>query len=351
LPFRYTPVLLDEVVEVQEWVGRGESWKSAVRDVHEEDLRYDYDPATNEVTGVWVRWYSQPHFYNSTATDRHYVLERSTGLVRFGDGSAGMMPPAGSRIVATYSTGGGVTGNVAAGAIAEPRTALPLIAEAFNPVAASGGADTEIIEALTERGPQVVRCRSRAIAAPDFEWLAREASPEVVRARCLPITGPDGHAQRGWVTLIVVPHTTETRPYPSAELGRRVREYLAARVPATVATHIRVIRPNYVPVSVQAEVIPRRPAEAAEVETRVRENLNRFLHPLTGAASGRGWEFGEVLHLSQIANVIEHTAGVDYVSRIKLKQGDQIFDQLVPVETDCLVCAGDHELTLTVGRS
>ena len=348
--FRYAPVLRDEVIEVQEWLGRGESWTSVIRDVPETDVRYDSDPATNDITGVWVRWYSREHSYDSTPTDRHYVIERSAGLIRFGDGVTGMVPPAGSSIIASYSTGGGASGNVPAGSIAELRTALPLIAEAFNPVAASGGADTELAGVVSERGPQWIRHRSRAISASDFEWLAREASPEVSRVRCLSITSPDGHALRGWVTLIVVPHSLESRPFPSAELCRRLRQHLAGRVPATLANHIQVLPPMYVPVSVQAEIVPRRAAEAAEVEARVRENLNRFLHPLTGVALGSGWDFGQVLHFSQIAAVIEHTAGVDYVSRIKLKQGDRIFDQFVPVAADGLVCAGDHELMLTVGK-
>src|SRR5439155_14012367 len=100
------------------------------------------------------------------------------------------------------------------------------------------------------------------------------------RAQCLPIYVPAGHARRGWITLVVVPKSLEPRPQLTPEFRRRLQAHLAARVPATVVKHVRIIGPRYAVIRITAEIVPLKPDEAAQVEVRVRNNLNRFLHPL-----------------------------------------------------------------------
>jgi uncharacterized phage protein gp47/JayE len=345
------PVLEGEMLEVQEWTGRGEHWRTSVQGVPESELRFERDPATDIVTAVWTRWRVRAHLYSSSPTDRHYVIERAQGLIRFGDGRQGMIPPAGSRIAVSYRSGGGLAGNVPAGTITELHTGTPFVASATNPSPALGGAAIESDESVRSRGPQRLRHHDRAVSATDFEWLAREASPDVARARCLPITGPDGHAQRGWVTVVVVPFSRDARPALNSELRRRVREHLSRRAPAAVARRVRIIGPQYAPIGVQAEIAPIRPDEAAAVEARVREALNRFLHPLTGGPNWQGWNFGQSVYLSQIAKVIEGAEGVDYARKIRLRVNDQIFDEFVQMDTDMLAAAGDHTLKLIVGEN
>ena len=276
---RRKPVLAGESIEVQEWRGRGDSWQTFVKDVAKGDLRFERDPVASVVTAVWVKWQARTHLYDSSSGDRHYLVERANGLIRFGDGQHGLIPTAGSRIFALYSSGGGLSGNLPAGAISELRTALPFIESVTNPIPTSGGADIETTTSVKQRGPERLRHHDRAVSAQDCEWLAREASPDVARVRCLPITGSAGHAQRGWFTLVIAPFSPEARPQPSPEFRRRVRDYLARRVPAAAARRVRIAGPQYAAVSVRAEIIPSEPDEAGQVEARVRENLNRFLHP------------------------------------------------------------------------
>jgi hypothetical protein len=349
-PLQRVPVLEGERVELREWSGRGAGWESFVAGVPAADLRHETDPASGEVRTVWVSWHQRPHLLASGPQDRHYTIERSTGLLRFGDGRYGMLPPAGVPVVATYGTGGGLAGNLPAGAISELRTAAPYLVGVRNPVAASGGAVTEPVAAAAERGPQRLRHGDRAITAADYEWLAREASPAVARARCLPLHGPDGHAQRGWITLVVVPRSAEPQPQPDPELRRRVRAFLAERVPASAARRIRIVAPTYTPVSVAAEVVPRHAGEAALVEIRLRERLSRLLHPLDGGPDGRGWAFGQDIHLSMVARVIAEIEGVAYAVDIRLMVGDTACDEHVPIPPDGLVASGEHLLKLRLSE-
>ena len=346
---RRTPVLEGQVIEVQEWIGRGENWRNFVLGVPEEDLRFERDPATGVTTAVWVRWHPQTHLYKTQRDERHYSIERARGLIRFGNGVHGLVPSAGNRIIAAYSSGGNAAGNVLTGAISELRTAVPFLQSVTNPIPASGGADIESAEHVRRRGAQWLRHQDRAISTQDCEWLAREASPDVARVCCLPIAGPAGQAQRGWITLIIAPNNPDPQPLPSPEFQRRVRAYLATRVPATVAHHVRILAPQYVPVSVRAEIVPSEPGAAAQVESSLRSRLNDFLHPLRGGINGRGWEFGQAVYLSQIARVIESTPGVDYARDIRVSAREQRFADFVPIDRYALVAAGDHELKLIVG--
>ncbi len=344
-----SPLLESEMVEVQEWTGRGERWRLWFDGVPENALRVERDTATGEPTAVWVRWMSQPHLYRSSSTDRHYTVERATGAVRFGDGTNGAIPSAGRPIVVSYSSGGGVRGNVPPARITEVRAAVAYLQRVTNPIAASGGADVEVVADVLERGPQHLRNRDRAVAPLDVEWLAREASPAVARARCLPITGPMGHAERGWITVVIVPFGIEPMPSPSPQLRRDVVRHLAVRVPATAASRVRVVAAQFVAVGVRAEIVPIESGAAAALEDALRRALNNFLHPITGGPRGEGWDFGETVHLSQIAALIEGTNGVDYARELSLVCGGALQGDTVPVGHDALITFGDHELRLTVG--
>lgn len=342
--------VLNADIEIREWTGPGNDWETVVQGLTEKEFRKEEDPVRDRVTAIWVSWQERPHLFDSGQEDRHYTLERADGMVRFGDGRYGYLPPAGSQIAATYTHGGGLAGNVSEGTITELRSGVPYLEKVGNPTAAEGGVEEESTQSVRERGHPRIRHRNRAATKSDFEWLAREASPAVARARSLDLRGPAGKAQRGWVTMVIVPATDERFPQPTFELKRRVYEYLAGHCPATVAQRILITGPEYVPVTVVVELVPGHPGDAAKVEARVRRNLDRFLHPLTGGVNNNGWRFGQPLYLSHIAVVIEHqTEGVDFAIGIRLEVQGQLFGESVPVHKNALIAAGDHEIKITLG--
>jgi predicted phage baseplate assembly protein len=198
------------------------------------------------------------------------------------------------------------------------------------------------------RGAERLRHRDRALTPRDFEWLAVEASTSVARARCLAATGPAGGGQRGWVTVVIVPYSADRQPQPDDELVSRVRAYLAAHAPATLATRIRVIGPSYQPVTVVAEIVPGRPEDSGAVERAIRGRLDDFLHPLRGGLDGRGWQVGEAVPVSQIAGIIEAIPGVDFARDLRLQVDGDVQGDEVPGRPDALVAAGNHEIRITL---
>jgi hypothetical protein len=349
---RRIPVAPGEVIEVREWTGRGDDWETAVAGVPLEDLRFEVDPRDGRTkTAVWVHWHERPHLFDSGPADRHYALERSTGVLRFGGPVFGMIPPAGARIVATYTAGGDVSGNVSARTITDLHSGIGYIQSVTNPIAASGGTAVEDGWTAESRSTQRLANRYRSVSATDYEWMAHEASPEVARARCLPLEGPPGAPLRGWVTLVLVPHTTDPEPEPSLELVQRVLAFVRARVPAGVGPRVRVATPHYVTVSVQAEIVLLTGAAVATVDSTVRQSLARFLHPLTGGSRSRGFQFGETLYLSDVASLLEGIEGVDFVRRLQLEADGGLQGDVIVLPAHALPTAGDHLITLSLGVS
>jgi len=347
-PVAGVAILGDELVEVREWAGRGDDWQTSLAGVAAADLRFEVDPQDPTVkTAAWVRWHPQPHLYRSGPQDRHYVVERARGVFAF-PGEDGFIPPAGAPIVVSYVTGGGVDGNVPAGAVRELRSGVGFVESVRNPLPSAGGAAAELLRPARDRSAQQVRHRGRAVAKEDYEWLALAASSEVARARALPLEGLQGRGARGCVGIVLVPHSSAAQPMASPELERTVIDALARRAPAGMADGIRIIAPSYVGVGVRAEILPLRAEESGRVEALVRMRLASFLHPLAGGVDGHGWDFGQRVFLSDLAALIEQTPGVDAVRFLQLMVGPVVYGDSVPVEPNQLVAAGDSQLMIIV---
>ncbi len=348
--FSKPPVLEGQVVEIRERALPSEAeQQQIIANEGPDAIRTIKDEAGN-ITEVWVRWHQVSTFSLSGPGDRHYVLDRITGRLAFGDGVRGLIPPPGKDTikVAVYRSGGGKIGNCAPNTITELKTTFPFVDKVRNYEAAAGGSDQEDISRVSVTGPRLVKNRDRAVTAEDFEWLALQASGEVSKARCLPLTKASSmEAQKqepGWITIIIVPQGEEDQPLPTQGLIRTVKDYLTARSLTTLAERIDVIGPRYVPVSVEAEVIPKRIEDAKAVENRVLDSIKLFLHPLRGGADGNGWEFGRDVYLSEIAAVIQGTEGVDRLRKLILWQGEQQVQDRVAIQNIDLPSSGDHDV-------
>ncbi len=271
-----------------------------------------------------VRWLEVDSFYASDARSRHYVVDRVTGTVCFGDGRKGMIPPAGSAnvIAEAYRIGGGGRGNVTANVLTALRKSIAHIESVDNPFPSEGGSDQETVEEAKARGPHVIKSRNRAVTAEDFQWLTLQASNGIARARCLETIGREGE-----ITVVVVPKQDQRRMdlsqklVPSTELLRRVKHFLDER--RLLTTRVHVVRPRYVEISLEVEVIRATSGTSERLRSAVEERLRRFLHPLVGGRDGSGWTFGRNVLKLDLYHVIEDIDGVDVVHRIRLRDEDR----------------------------
>lgn len=311
----------------------------------------------------WVPWQEVQDFHLSEPLDRHYLVDRQAGQVRFGDGRAGQVPPIGSRNVRiTYRTGGGRAGNVAARTITTLVAGGKLIENVTNFVPAAGGADAETPDALLERAPRSLRHRGRAVTVEDYEDLAKLASPEVARALCVPLidlaqapskvsTPQDGDAGAGMVSVIIVPRSDAANPLPTQTLMRQVASYLRENSLAT--TSISVVGPLYLRVNIKVSIILRSIRYDAQVKRELHQAFTTFLHPLTGRY-GQGWPFGRQPHESDIHRLIRGVAGVDYVESILIEpapDGRPFDGERIEKTGRFLIYSGQHTVTTKTSKS
>ena len=300
---------------------------------------------------LWVRWTAVYDLFESSSKDRHYIIDRNTGEICFGNGEKGMVPPIGANnIRATYTVGGGISGNLDALMISKLQSSIAFVDKVFNPTASDGGTGTEDMDTLLERAPAVLKHRNRAVAVEDYEWLSKEASKNVARVRVLPNLSSRGKFSTGWVTVIIVPESSDQQPVPSTELKRRVTEYLTERCPAVV--NLKVISPSYVKVDVSAELVTCVIDAIPVIEREAGKKISEFLHPLTGSAKGEGWSFGFAPCISDIYPILEKIEDVDHVNNvtISLHNDSKIMkiddaSAMIKLPEYALPCNGEHRIT------
>jgi Baseplate J-like protein len=348
-----------------------------------------------EIEAVWVQWLEVADFYGSGASDRHYILDRQTGEIRFGDGQAGMIPPRGRNNIRLffYRTGGGKEGNVNSQTISQLKTTIPYIDRVINLEPAAGGAQQESLERLKERVPKQLRHRDRAVTFEDIVDLAYAASTDVARVK---VVSPDLmtanfspfnekfwldtslskldtslskadvsfedvikeksntinnesdrnnfqtmmreiNRRAGQIKVIILPHSRVSQPVPSLVLLEQVETYIRSRCEATV--DLIVTAPIWQEVTVNATITPVSIEDADLVRNSVKQRLEVFLHPLTGG-KGEGWQFGRYPQKSDFYAIIQSIPGVDYVNSLEVLSKEIN-------SADYLIYSGNHTINVS----
>jgi uncharacterized phage protein gp47/JayE len=288
----------------------------------------------DEGTG-FESWEEVDDFSGSRAGDKHYLLNRGTGEVRFGDGRTGKVPARGLDNVkaAPYRYGGGLRGNVGEGTITVLRNTQAYVDSCTNKAPATGGGDEETVEQAVERGPvEQLKTRDRAVTAEDYETLVLEGCTGVSRVKALPLFDPANPTQNiaGVVSVVAMPAGGGDL---SQAMKDAIREYLDDR--RLVTAQLYVISPAYETVDVSVSVTRSRLASRTDVETRVQAAIAEFLDPETGgdaekaaayaldssAERGDGWPFGRSIYLSELYELVERIEGVDHVDSISVPTG------------------------------
>jgi predicted phage baseplate assembly protein len=341
------PILKDVQLQVREAESAAEI-AQILREVPDDAVEIRRDDSLR-VQEVWVRWDEVRDFLGSDQDSRHYVVDRQSGEIDFGDGEHGRIPPRGSNNIRLrrYQTGGGAQGNKSPDKINQLRTAIPYVESATNLVEASGGFDLEEMDRVRARGARTVRHRSRAVTLEDYQDLAKLATPEVARAKCVPLrdlaADPDAlRPKPGVVSLIIVPKTQEIKPSPSAALLRQVRSYLDRYRDLT--TELVVVGPDYVRISVEAELVISAGGEAGRIAAEVNGRLQEFLHPLSGGSTQQGWRFAEVPHRSDFYGLCASIPGVDFISLLRVSRLEERSGAIAA--GNFLIYSGTHNIRI-----
>ena len=300
------------------------------------------------------RWNRVADFYASRPEDRHYTLDEDSGIVEFGDGQRGRIPPEGANnIIANYRWHAGKQGNLPADSIKVLIGELPEVDAVSNAEPSGGGSDSERTDDARYRGIRSLRHRYRAVTLTDYEALAREASSAIGATRAL--NYPD---RPGEITVRIVPRPAvnsdgnldlKKKLVPTQALLDTVRAYLDQR--RLITTRIRVAQARYHVIIIELRVsLNPYPREALVLE-EIKKKLFHYLHPTEGGPDNAGWPFGRLLHISEVFAAVEQIAGVDVVNDVLFKdargRGIEAVDNALTLEPDELFFLKDVSIVVS----
>lgn len=266
-------------------------------------------------------------FLFSTASgpdSRHFVVnidENDLASVRFGNGTQGAAPPNGSAIAATYKTGGGINGNVAAatlvildGSFRDQSNNLVDLS-VTNPLAAVGGADREGLEEAKARAPLTLRqLGDRTVTKDDYVAHAEDV-PGVDRAQALGKSDDPGLLANE-VEINIVP---QGGGLPSQQLKDDVKEAVTVTKPNTIGITVKVEDPSFNTIAITADITLEENAVEATVDQAIRDALEDFFQPLNDdLTKNEGIDFGSVrpeVQFKDLYVLVGSTPGVDDVDK------------------------------------
>lgn len=256
---------------------------------------------------------------NSDASLRFDYAGDAGDTIRFGDGSFGLLPDAGASFVATYRTGAGAAGNVAAGAITQlgaAAVAAGLVA-VTNPLAASGGADPEPLARIARLAPEAFRAVTYRAVLPQDYAAAAETLSWVQRA------GTVFRWTGSWLTVFTTPDPLGSEQITTAErtgLIDLLNRYRMAGYESYVPD------PRYVSIDLLIDLCVVATAFRADVAAAVAATLSPA--GPTGGPPGffapNNFSFGQPLERSVLEAAIQRVTGVAGVLCIRYRRRDRM---------------------------
>jgi hypothetical protein len=262
-------------------------------------------------------WTTCADFADAGPQDRVFVFDAANGLIRFGNGVNGAIPPAGSVLGVSHVVSDGAAGNLPAGT----RWKVPGVAGEFcNPEPMCGGADRTDIADLRRQAHERVAGDRPMVTNADLEAAALAcADLRVARARAIAGFDPDrrfGRAGRTR-TLVVVRSDAGSRDGES-ETGawlQALRRRLAPRF--LLGDRVCIVGPRYVPLFVRATLAAVPGRDAAKLAAKAMDLLRSQLSPVP-TGEGSGWEFGRAVQPHDLMGWLRKLDGVAAVRDLRI---------------------------------
>jgi Baseplate J-like protein len=255
--------------------------------------------STLTVRASGVAWTEVPSLFEQLPTAQVFVIENQSDTssdILFGDGVEGATLPTGSNnIIATYRTGSGAAGNVAADAITTLIQRPLGVSGVTNPQAATGGADPESVDDVRSNAPQTVLTLGRAVSIADYQNFAATFAGI---AEAYAIWVPSGSARGVFLTVAADGGSALPPGNPTlSKLVTALQNYGNPLIPATAQSFIETL------FGFTAAVKYDPAYDQPTVEGQVRSTL-------TSSFSFASRTFAQIVSADEIAAIIQSIAGV-----------------------------------------
>lgn len=277
--------------------------------------------------GDWVLWKQVTDPLDEAPNARVYSLDEESGVIRFGDGLHGMIPPIGKDSIVAFGykrtepapaiTNG--TSTPVPGNLIQPRTVLNLVSPVssvdavFAADQSAGGVAAQSSAKVVKTGYASLRHRQRILTVQDLEQRLLEFAPEAAQAKAFVSTG--------LVEVVVV--NDGKNPQPTAQQTRawkqRVLDYAAPWL-SSIRT-FRIIGPTVLALKIELQVVIDSLDSAGSVAEEIKKQLMSYFDVSTGGIHQQGWMLGQKATEQDIALAIRAIPHVESLRRIRLVKG------------------------------
>jgi Baseplate J-like protein len=278
-------------------------------------------------------WSAVADLLSSNRFAAQFVVEIETNLqafLRFGDGTYGKQPIAGTQFSATYRIGNGSSGNIGAQSLyhwvipADPDQAVILaqVTAINNPLPAQGGLDPESFAQICMNAPQAFRQQNRCVTVQDYVSTAL-AYPGVAYAAA------EFQWMGSWNTISLAIVQTNQQPLDSAFIEELSDYFSELRM---MGYDVEIVNPTYVPLLITLVVQVAPGYDANTVQLALQENFgstNSSTQQSSFNLNNIG--FGQTIYLSSLvaeAMTVEGVAGIDLTS--PLMQFERYYQPWLP---------------------
>jgi hypothetical protein len=300
-------------------------------------IKLNYLKVNNE------KWERVDDLISSHPEDKHYViLEEKKGLVRFGDGENGKVPPKGSKIEIKYKFGNMQYWWIEPGKhfiidehqleqnSSNSTTALShrLVATNFFP--SSIGRKAETIGEAIIRARQELVVPFKAVSKSDCEYIAKNTPG--LRVGKVKATTSKNPGEENTLIIAAIPYSLPSsakRLDSNQEFRDAIRRHLEKH--KLITTSIQVIDPKYVGISLitRIKLVMKNLEQTNIIKKRIVKSLDSHFSPLSDdkpVIGDGGWDFGTNVYRSKIIALLESLPGVETVLELRLEAfGDNGF--------------------------
>lgn len=276
----------------------------------------------NEEEERWTVWEEVPDIELQPEGSKVYQIDRIEGLLRFGNGMHGSVPPLGipDGIRIRYRCGGGSKGNVEQGKVNKLNRTVGFVSGVSNPMAMWGGLDAETPAESIRRYSARLHHGNRALTVRDYEKLAMEASRVLQKVRCFGGKNAKGEKEAGAVTLVIYPKDGYDDKEFLHAVQKDICNHLAPRMDQGILTRgqLYITEPKMAEIHVRAEVTVEDFQDIFQVRHSAQQKIRNFLDPVKGHFDGGGWEIGQFPDALQLQNVLKEIPKTTWISKIYL---------------------------------
>lgn len=293
--------LLDADVYVNENGIHTEEEMQTIIKKNPEDVYVEYDSDGN-VKQFFYKWTEVSSFDKSQRGDRHYVLDRLSSKIYFGDGVHAAIPSVteGTAIRVLARSCNGSEANIGANTIEGSIGMLDFIGEINNPFPAFGGSSTETVNSAMNRAANVIGSRNRIVTIADYKNEILSYSENINKVECVVGETVEGRRKEGVISIILLMRDFGLGTHSFDRIVPGLRSHLEECVEMTACSDsIEIVEPIGVSISVDIWMNKMKDENDYEIQAELIEDLNEFFSPVSDE-SHVGWEIGKLPSRTQI---------------------------------------------------